>query len=298
MLAAYRRAEQAVGASDPRCGLRWQLLAAIGKVESGQARGGQVDAAGTTLRPILGPVLDGNGFANISDTDGGAYDGDARYDRAVGPMQFIPSTWAAWGQDGNGDGKRDPGNVYDAALAAGRYLCSRHPRPAGGRGPRPGGAVVQPVRRVPADGALVVHVLPEGDARGPGQRRRRWRRHSGGDVSEADAQADAQADACTYAQPHARAHPHAHAEPDSYADSYAEPDSYAHPGAESHSHAQPLAHPGADPHSVAHAHPDSHGDPFAFGHPVPVPEADAEAHAHPVAHPHAVRSDPEAHGNP
>ncbi|WUG91006.1 lytic transglycosylase domain-containing protein [Streptomyces sp. NBC_00454] len=124
VLAAYRRAEQTVGASDPRCGLRWQLLAAIGKVESGQARGGQVDAAGTTLRPILGPVLDGNGFANISDTDGGAYDGDARYDRAVGPMQFIPSTWASWGQDGNGDGKRDPGNVYDAALAAGRYLCA------------------------------------------------------------------------------------------------------------------------------------------------------------------------------
>ncbi|MFE2289456.1 lytic transglycosylase domain-containing protein [Streptomyces sp. NPDC059443] len=124
VLAAYRHAEQTVGASDPRCGLRWQLLAAIGKVESGQARGGQVDAAGTTLRPILGPVLDGNGFANIPDTDGGAYDGDSRYDRAVGPMQFIPSTWASWGQDGNGDGKRDPSNVYDAALAAGRYLCA------------------------------------------------------------------------------------------------------------------------------------------------------------------------------
>ncbi|MCZ4087072.1 lytic transglycosylase domain-containing protein, partial [Streptomyces antarcticus] len=123
VLAAYRNAERAVGQSDPGCGLRWQLLAAIGKVESGQARGGRVDAAGTTLRPILGPVLDGNGFANISDTDGGAYDGDARYDRAVGPMQFIPSTWAAWGQDANGDGRRNPNNVHDAALAAGRYLC-------------------------------------------------------------------------------------------------------------------------------------------------------------------------------
>ncbi|MCF3184713.1 lytic murein transglycosylase, partial [Streptomyces polychromogenes] len=124
VLAAYRRAEQRVGEDDPGCGLRWQLLAAIGKVESGQADGGRVDANGTTLRPILGPVLDGNGFANISDTDGGAYDGDARHDRAVGPMQFIPSTWAAWGQDGNGDGRRDPDNVYDAALAAGRYLCA------------------------------------------------------------------------------------------------------------------------------------------------------------------------------
>ncbi|MFJ6717132.1 lytic murein transglycosylase [Streptomyces sp. NPDC091259] len=124
VLAAYRRAERKIADTDPGCGLPWQLLAAIGKIESGQAGGGRVDAAGTTLRPILGPVLDGNGFASISDTDGGAYDGDARYDRAVGPMQFIPSTWAAWGQDGNGDGRRDPNNVYDAALAAGRYLCA------------------------------------------------------------------------------------------------------------------------------------------------------------------------------
>ncbi|MBT2402304.1 lytic transglycosylase domain-containing protein [Streptomyces sp. ISL-87] len=124
VLAAYRRAEETVGESDPGCGLRWQLLAAIGKVESGQARGGRVDAAGTTLRPILGPVLDGNGFANIRDTDGGAYDGDAVYDRAVGPMQFIPSTWAVWGQDADGDGRRNPNNVHDAALAAGRYLCA------------------------------------------------------------------------------------------------------------------------------------------------------------------------------
>ena len=38
-------------------------------------------------------------------------------------MQFIPSTWAWAGRDGNGDGKKDPNNVYDAALAAGHYLC-------------------------------------------------------------------------------------------------------------------------------------------------------------------------------
>uniref|UniRef100_UPI000D1A6165 lytic transglycosylase domain-containing protein n=1 Tax=Streptomyces sp. rh34 TaxID=2034272 RepID=UPI000D1A6165 len=124
VLAAYRKAESAVGRGDPGCGLPWQLLAAIGKVESGQASGGRVDARGTTLTPILGPALDGNGFALIRDTDGGAYDGDRAYDRAVGPMQFIPSTWAAWGADGNGDGRRDPNNIYDAALAAGRYLCA------------------------------------------------------------------------------------------------------------------------------------------------------------------------------
>ncbi|MEV5202541.1 lytic murein transglycosylase [Streptomyces sp. NPDC053720] len=124
VLAAYRKAERTLGRTDPGCRLPWQLLAAIGKVESGQAGGGRVDANGTTLSPILGPVLDGAGFANIPDTDGGAYDGDRRYDRAVGPMQFIPSTWAHWGQDGNGDGRRDPNNIHDAALAAGHYLCA------------------------------------------------------------------------------------------------------------------------------------------------------------------------------
>lgn len=124
VLTAYRRAEDVLAAADPGCRLPWQLLAAIGKVESGQARGGRVDADGTTLTPMLGPVLNGNGFARISDTDGGRYDGNATYDRAVGPMQFIPSTWARWGADGNDDGRADPNNIHDAALAAGRYLCA------------------------------------------------------------------------------------------------------------------------------------------------------------------------------
>ncbi|NUS16544.1 MAG: lytic transglycosylase domain-containing protein, partial [Streptomyces sp.] len=124
VLAAYQRAEAAVAVSDPGCHLPWQLLAAIGQVESGQARHGAVDASGTTYTPILGPVLNGNGFASISDTDGGRYDGDPLYDRAVGPMQFIPSTWERWGADGNGDGTADPNNVYDAALAAAHYLCA------------------------------------------------------------------------------------------------------------------------------------------------------------------------------
>ncbi|WP_329277634.1 lytic transglycosylase domain-containing protein [Streptomyces sp. NBC_00691] len=124
VLAAYQRAEQSIRSTAPGCNLPWQLLAGIGKVESGQARGGQVDANGTTLSPILGPKLDGVGFANISDTDGGAFDGDRTHDRAVGPMQFIPSTWATWGQDANSDGKKDPNNIYDAAQAAGLYLCA------------------------------------------------------------------------------------------------------------------------------------------------------------------------------
>ncbi|MFV0130420.1 lytic transglycosylase domain-containing protein [Streptomyces sp. HMX112] len=124
VLAAYKQAETHLKGAAPACNLPWQLLAGIGKVESGQARGGRVDANGTTFSPILGPVLNGVGFANISDTDGGAYDGDRTHDRAVGPMQFIPSTWATWGEDGNGDGRKDPNNIYDAAQAAGMYLCA------------------------------------------------------------------------------------------------------------------------------------------------------------------------------
>ncbi|MFE5888619.1 lytic transglycosylase domain-containing protein [Streptomyces sp. NPDC002285] len=123
VLDAYKKAQTALQQAKPGCNLPWELLAAIGKVESGQARGGRVDAEGTTISPILGPQLNGNGFANIGDTDNGAYDGDSSYDRAVGPMQFIPSTWEWAGRDGNGDGKKDPNNIYDAALAAGHYLC-------------------------------------------------------------------------------------------------------------------------------------------------------------------------------
>lgn len=123
VLDAYKRAQAALQQAKPGCNLPWELLAAIGKVESGQARGGRVNAEGTTISPILGPQLNGNGFANIGDTDNGAYDGDSAYDRAVGPMQFIPSTWEWAGRDGNDDGKKDPNNIYDAALAAGHYLC-------------------------------------------------------------------------------------------------------------------------------------------------------------------------------
>ncbi|MFJ7333870.1 lytic murein transglycosylase [Streptomyces sp. NPDC101116] len=123
VLDAYKKAEASLREAKPGCNLPWQLLAAIGRVESGQARGGRVDADGTTIKKILGPQLDGNGFALIKDTDDGAYDGDSTYDSAVGPMQFIPSTWAWAGRDGNDDGKKDPNNIYDAALAAGHYLC-------------------------------------------------------------------------------------------------------------------------------------------------------------------------------
>lgn len=100
------------------------LLAAIGQVESGLLAGHSIDAGHRAVPPVLGPVLDGVSTAAISDTDGGRLDGNRRWDRAVGPMQFIPGTWAAFGVDADGDGRADPQDVYDAA-AAGDYLCAR-----------------------------------------------------------------------------------------------------------------------------------------------------------------------------
>ncbi|WUJ71212.1 lytic murein transglycosylase [Kribbella soli] len=125
VLAAYQKAARDLALSMPGCHLTWPLLAGIGKVESGHASGGKVDANGNTRGKILGPVLDGSpGMAAIADTDQGVYDGNTTWDRAVGPMQFIPGTWRAFGADGNGDGIKDPHNVFDAARATGDYLCS------------------------------------------------------------------------------------------------------------------------------------------------------------------------------
>jgi hypothetical protein len=124
VLAAYQRAVERTNMVQPGCHIPLELVAAIGKVESGHARGGRVDATGRTLTPILGPVLSGGAFAAIADTDDGKLDGDPVWDRAVGPMQFIPSTWTRWAADGNVDGTLDPHNVYDASLAAARYLCA------------------------------------------------------------------------------------------------------------------------------------------------------------------------------
>jgi hypothetical protein len=118
---AYQAAATAAG-----CGLPWTLLAAIGRVESNHGRfgGATLLADGRSDPPIVGIPLDGRpDVAVIRDTDGGRYDADKTYDRAVGPMQFIPSSWASFGVDGDGDGKADPFDLDDAATAAGKYLC-------------------------------------------------------------------------------------------------------------------------------------------------------------------------------
>src|SRR4051794_9906597 len=73
-------------------GIRWEVLAAINEIETDYGRNLNVSSAG-----------------------------------AVGWMQFLPSTWKAWGVDANKDGRKDPFNPVDAIFGAARYL-----RAAGG----------------------------------------------------------------------------------------------------------------------------------------------------------------------
>lgn len=128
-LQAYAAGAALANATAPACRIGWNTVAAVGFIETGHGThgGGQLTASGRPSRPIIGPSLNGDGFAAIADSDAGALDGDAVWDRAVGPMQFIPGTWRQAGRDANGDGTADPHNIDDAALSAASYLC------AGGR---------------------------------------------------------------------------------------------------------------------------------------------------------------------
>ena len=125
-LSAYAFAHISLTAEDPQCGLDWTTIAAIGAIESGHGSHGDtvLDANGYAQPAIIGRALDGDGVARITDTDDGVFDGDATWDRAVGPMQFIPSTWDKWGSDANGDGLADPNQIDDAAQSAALYLCA------------------------------------------------------------------------------------------------------------------------------------------------------------------------------
>lgn len=127
VLQAYQGAESRLAVEQPGCRLAWSLLAGIGRVESGHGTflGAAVGGDGRVLPPIIGIQLDGTGpVAEIRDTDGGRLDRDRVFDRAVGPMQFLPGTWLRGGADGDGNGVADPHDIDDAALAAGRYLCA------------------------------------------------------------------------------------------------------------------------------------------------------------------------------
>jgi hypothetical protein len=119
---AYVAAAQELAGTDPSCHLSWSIIAGIGRVESNHGRygGSTILANGLVTPPIYGVRLDGSrsGNARITDTDNGKYDGDTSFDRAVGPMQFLPATWAVYGAGAN------PQNMNAAALATGRYLCA------------------------------------------------------------------------------------------------------------------------------------------------------------------------------
>lgn len=125
-LRAYASADLVLQKEQPACAVGWNTLAAIGWVESahGTHDGAALNDTGTVSPSIIGPRLDGIEFDAITDTDDGVWDGDQVWDRAVGPFQFIPQTWAEWGADGSGDGVADPNQLDDAALSAARYLCA------------------------------------------------------------------------------------------------------------------------------------------------------------------------------
>ena len=115
--------------SEPEgCDVGWTTLAGIGWVESqhGTIDGRTLGDDGRSSSPILGPALNGRGkVAAIPATpQSSAWHGDPTWDHAVGPLQFIPSTWETWRADGDGDGVADPNDIDDAAYAAARYLCA------------------------------------------------------------------------------------------------------------------------------------------------------------------------------
>jgi hypothetical protein len=123
-LAAYRQAAELAGCP----GLRWELLAGIGWIESGHG-----STAGASLNPetgevtpwIFGPPLDGRagGRAISIATWSGWWGLTGAWQRAVGPMQFLPATFTAWAVDGDLDGVVNPHDIDDAAVTAAHYLC-------------------------------------------------------------------------------------------------------------------------------------------------------------------------------
>lgn len=128
MLTAYKAAASQMGKHVPKCrGMAWPVLAGIAKVESNHAVGHSISAGGDIRPRIYGVLLNGSGAGGntttVPDTDGGKWDGTTNGERAVGPFQFLPSTWENVGKDANGDGVADPHNADDAALGAAIYLC-------------------------------------------------------------------------------------------------------------------------------------------------------------------------------
>lgn len=126
-LSAYHRAATVMREAAPECGLEWTLLAAIGRVETKHGHG-RLDEDGLASPALVGAPLDGRQKRPlVQDTDAGQLDGDARFDRPVGPFRMLPSTWSVVGVDADTDGQRNPQDVDDAALGTGVQLCGPGP---------------------------------------------------------------------------------------------------------------------------------------------------------------------------
>lgn len=97
---AYRAAEMQLAIDSPECGLPWNLLAAVGRLNSGHADGGRTDILGTLTTPVVTP------------------------EGLLGPMRLAPAVWEQYSADGNADGTADPQNIFDATLAAGARMCA------------------------------------------------------------------------------------------------------------------------------------------------------------------------------
>lgn len=128
-LAAYAGGAVRLALTWPECGVTWNTLAGIGWVEShhGELFGDVIKEDGFMSAPIFGLPLVGDGTMNIPDFDDGNFDGSADYDRAVGPMQIIPQTWAAWNVDGNADGDPNGQQIDDSVVSSANYLCYSSP---------------------------------------------------------------------------------------------------------------------------------------------------------------------------
>ncbi len=124
------RAAQAYQAAAGRCpGLDWTLIAAIGAVETrhGQHGGTTIDPGTGEVRPwIHGPALDGdNGTAAIPIGQWAGWWGlTGPWQQAVGPMQFLPTTFDAHAVDADQDGTANPHDIDDAAATTASYICS------------------------------------------------------------------------------------------------------------------------------------------------------------------------------
>jgi len=120
---AYRNA-----AGDGCPGLDWTLLAAVGAVETrhGQTGAAQASLDSGEVRPwIFGPSLDGrNGTAAIPAGPWVGWWGlTGPWAQAVGPMQFLPSTFDAHAVDIDADGTANPHDIDDATATAAAFIC-------------------------------------------------------------------------------------------------------------------------------------------------------------------------------